>query len=384
MALYGSTTLIQQPVLNLEEPEMPDFIPGLRLSEMFYKEAVKPILEAEFTHLVYSAALIGSGSEILGYDTAQSTDHHWGPRLMLFLSDNDYPTYHKSIYDTLSHKLPNTFHAYSTHFGTPDKIGVRLMTQIDSGSIAHRVETYSMRSFFQGALGFDPRQEIGVLDWLTCSEQRLLSVTAGQVYHDGLGELNAIRAKLAYYPHEVWLYVLSAQWELISEEEAFVGRCGDVGDELGSRIIAARLVRDLMKLCFIMEKQYAPYSKWFGTAFSRLKAAPRLTPIFHEVLSAQTWQERESHFSVAYEIAAQMHNDLRITAAVATKVSRFHERPYMVIHAEEIAAAIRAVITDEQIRRIPVKIGALDQFVDCTDIAANADLSRKLRVQFEP
>src|SRR5258708_9623625 len=142
---------------------MPNFNPGLRLSEMFYKEAVKPILDAEFPNLDYSAALIGSGSEILGYDSAQSTDHHWGPRLMLFLSENDYQTYHTSIYDTLSHKLPNTFHAYSTHFGTPDKIGVRLMTQIDSGSIAHRVETYSMRSFFQVALGFDPRHDIGVL-----------------------------------------------------------------------------------------------------------------------------------------------------------------------------------------------------------------------------
>src|SRR5260221_13761400 len=122
---------VQQAVLNLEEPTMPDFIPGLRLSEMFYKEAVKPILDAEFPNLDYSAALIGSGSEILGYDTAQSTDHHWGPRLMLFLSDNDSPTYHKSIYDTLSHKLPNTFHAYSTHFGTRDRIGWRLRKQID-------------------------------------------------------------------------------------------------------------------------------------------------------------------------------------------------------------------------------------------------------------
>jgi hypothetical protein len=258
------------------------------------------------------------------------------------------------------------------------------MTGIDSGPIAHRVEAYSTHSFFQGTLGFDPRQEIGVLDWLTCSEQRLLSITAGRVYYDGLGELNAIRAELAYYPHEVWLYILSAQWELISEEEAFVGRCGDVGDDLGSWIVASRLVRDLMKLCFIMQKQYAPYSKWFGTAFSRLNAAPRLTPILHEVLSARTWQERESYLSTAYEIAAQMHNDSHITAPVPTKVSSFHERPYMVIHAEKIAAAIRAVITDEQIRGIPVKIGALDQFVDCTDIAANADLSCKLRVLFEP
>ena len=78
-----------------------------------------------------------------------------------------------------------------------------------------------------------------------------------------------------------------------------------------------------------------------------------------------------------------MHNELGITAPVPTKVSSFHERPYMVIHADEIAVAIRAAITDEQIKNIPVRIGALDQFVDCTDIAGNADLSRKLSSLFQ-
>src|SRR5262249_55052583 len=141
---------------------------------------------------------------------------------------------------------------------------------IESGPIAHRVDILTVGGFFTSYLGFDPRGEIRVVDWLTCAEQRLLTVTAGQVYHDGAGDLTAIRAKLAYFPQQVWLYLLSAQWERISEEEAFVGRDGAVGDELGSRIVASRLVRDLMKLSFLMEKKYAPYSKWFGTGFSRL------------------------------------------------------------------------------------------------------------------
>ena len=64
---------------------MPDFIPGLRLSEEFFHEAVAPILAADFRDVPYSAALLGSGSEILGFDTEMSSDHHWGPRVMLFL-----------------------------------------------------------------------------------------------------------------------------------------------------------------------------------------------------------------------------------------------------------------------------------------------------------
>ena len=101
-------------------------------------------------------------------------------------------------------------------------------------------------------------------------------------------------------------------------------------------------------------------------------------------MSAQTWQEREKQLSAAYEIVAEIHNTLGITSLVSTKVSNFHERPYMVIHSEEIAALIRSAITDEQIRNISVKIGSLDQYIDCTDIAANANLSRKFGVLYEP
>lgn len=69
---------------------MTEFIPGIVLSKRFFFEAVKPILDTKMSDLKYSAGLIGYGSEVLGFDTVQSVDHHWGPRLLLFLSENDY------------------------------------------------------------------------------------------------------------------------------------------------------------------------------------------------------------------------------------------------------------------------------------------------------
>ena len=56
--------------------------------------------------------------------------------------------------------------------------------------------------------------------------------------------------KLNYYPRDVWLYMLAAQWKRISQEEAFVGRAGDTGDELGSQVVAARMVREIIKRRF--------------------------------------------------------------------------------------------------------------------------------------
>jgi len=42
-----------------------------------------------------AAGIIGSGSEVLGFDDEMSSDHHWGPRTMLFLSVDELKSYHK-------------------------------------------------------------------------------------------------------------------------------------------------------------------------------------------------------------------------------------------------------------------------------------------------
>ena len=99
---------------------MTNFIPGLRLSAEFYREAVAPILAAEYPDVPHSAALIGSGSEVLGFDTEMSSDHHWGPRVMIFLREADHARYHEAMRHTLSQQLPRTFRGYPTNFTPPN------------------------------------------------------------------------------------------------------------------------------------------------------------------------------------------------------------------------------------------------------------------------
>ena len=365
---------------------MPDFIPGLELGEGFYREAVRPIIERKFPGLKHTAALIGSGSEILGFDTAMSSDHHWGSRAMLFLSEDDFARYRNALHDAFAQQLPYTYRGYSTNFAPPDpnEHGItRLLQNIDSGPVNHRVEIMTMQEFFRYYLDIDPFHEIEVTDWLTFPEQKLRTITAGAVYHDDLG-LETIRAKLAYYPHDVWLYLLAAGWTRIGQEEHFVGRTGYVGDDLGSQVIAARLARDMMRLCFLMARQYAPYSKWFGTAFSKLACAEKLAPALHRALLAQTWGGRELHLSQAYEMLAEKHNALGITDPLPTKVSPFHGRPFEVIHGEVFANAIKAQIQDEAVKSITTEIGGIDQFSDSTDLLDDVGLRRRLKTLYEP
>lgn len=353
------------------------FVPGLTLSERFYREAVRPLLDASFPGLVHSAALLGPGSEVLGFDTARSTDHHWGPRFLLFLRTEDIGLA-QSISHTLAERLPRRFLGIPTNFGPPDAIGVRLLQPSEAGPLNHRVEITTVPTWLTEVLGVDATRELTPRDWLVIAEQHLLSVTAGKVFHDGLGELNLVRTRLAWYPHDVWLLLLATQWTKISQEEAFVGRCGDVGDELGSALIANRLIRDLMKLCFLMERQYAPYAKWFGSAFARLPGAPHLLPIFASIQAAQDWKTREHHLSQAYALVVARHNRLNITPPIDTAVSPFHTRPYLVIHADRIAEHICQAITDVAVRKIAARaVGSIDQVVDLTDVLS-PDVCRRL------
>lgn len=213
-------------------------------------------------------------------------------------------------------------------------------------------------------------------DWLSTPTQRLLSLTAGPMHHDGTGELTALRDRLAWYPHDVWLYLLASGWARLGQEEHLMGRAGHAGDELGSALIGARLVRDVMSLGFLLERRYAPYPKWFGTAFGRLTCAPTLQPLLYEVLRAESWPQRQDAYARTAEALVRMQNALGLADPQPACASLFHDRPFRVIWGGRIATALVARISDPKVRRIADRplIGGVDQWSDSTDV--REDVSR--------
>src|ERR1700733_4226110 len=216
-------------------------ISGLDLCEAFFTQTVAPLLGAEFPQLRYSCGLIGPGSEVLGFDDGMSADHDWGPRALLFLSEADRGRMGILISEVLSRCLPREFLGYSTSFTENDN-GTAHSIAKQTGWINHRIEMWTIPEFLKEYTGFNAAEEIQPQDWLTIPQQKLRTITGGRVFRDDLN-LNEIRTQLSYYPRDVWLYQLAAGWTRIEREEHLMGRSGYVGDELGSAIIAARLVR---------------------------------------------------------------------------------------------------------------------------------------------
>lgn len=394
---------------------MTEFIPGLTLCGDFYWEAVRPILDDTFPGLAHSAALIGSGSEVLGFDDEMSTDHHWGPRVQLFVSEAEHLLAADAIHTALAERLPYTFRGYSTNFSEPDPNdnGVQHLTVLQSGSVNHRVSVNTIRGFVQNYLGFDISGPLQAADWLTFPQQKLRTLTGGAVYHDAVGlpphptppqieegtvtapppnwgrqgrgekafGLETLRARFAWYPRDVWLYLLAAGWARIGQEEHLMGRAGLVGDELGSALMGSRLVRDVMRLVFLMEQQYAPYPKWFGTAFARLDCAGEFTTHLLAAQTATTWQARMAHLVPAYEALARMHNRLGLTDPLPETVRDFFGRPFQVIALHGFADALLARIRDPDVQPIAARqpIGSVDLFSDNTDLLEGTNWRPVLR-----
>ncbi len=352
---------------------MPTFMPALELNRRFYTELVRPALDHYFPNLPHAAALIGYGSEVLGFDTEMSTDHNWFPRVFLFLRDEELELA-SPIKEMLSRELPHEFLGFPVDsIPAPDDPGTRLMKRKSKGLVDHQVVLTTLHDFALENLAWDSSSPLSPVDWLTFPSQVLRTMTAGSVYFDNVGELSRFRENLAWYPHDVWLYLMASTWDRIGQEEHLMPRAGFIGDELGSTLIGSQLVRDVMSLCFLMVKQYAPYPKWFGSGFKLLACAEDLTPNMWRVQQAKSWQAREIALNSACELLVRMHNALGITDRLPDKVSAFHGRPFKIIHGDIIAGAIARCITNPEVRRISEKglIGGLDQFSDNSELRSN-------------
>ncbi|MDQ3442080.1 MAG: DUF4037 domain-containing protein [Chloroflexota bacterium] len=381
------------------------FMPGLTLSRILFDEAVQPLMVEHVPNLSYAAGLFGHGSDVLGYDTARSMDHDWGPRLILMLNEGDWDAWSSRLDKLFRQSLPRSIGGFPT--GTVEfetEPGIRHMIHADDGGPIDHLITITTVGRWLGAAA---KTEIGagasislpdvwlagilsstgvepeVLDpgtWITLPQQWLLETISGEVFRDDIGAITNLRAALTWYPDDVWRYLMAAQWMRIDQSEPFIGRTGEVGDDLGSHLVAMTLVRDAMRLAFLLEQRYAPYPKWFGTGFRRLQLAGLLTPHLDQARFATSWQERERGLVEAVVALAKRHNELKLTRWLDPAPRPFHDRAFTIVGGARFSSALLETIRDPEVRALPPNVGGIDQYLDSTDALVNGALHRAIRI----
>jgi len=358
-----------------------EFTPGLKLSEMFFHEVVKEIVESKYPHLRYTAALIGSGSEVLGFDDIVSSDHHWGLRLYLFIDSESYDTYYDSLIRLFRTKLPFEFRGHSTHWSLPDfnDSGNQFPQFINEGEINHRIEIFTVNKYLKKQLNLE-NTGLTDIDWLLLPEQKLIEFTSRKIFYDTLGELLEVRNKFAYFPENVWQYKLLSEWEHIAQEIAFAGRTGEVGDEIGSKIESSRLIRYIMRLAFLLSRRYIPYTKWFGTVFSQLKIAEELEPLLLAIFKEKDWKQRDKLLCKAYMLLVEEQNKLELTPEILVEPMLFFSRDMTIIDVQKVMEELKKSIVPP-LDKIP-PVGSVDQLLEVGG-GLEAEFAEKARIFYE-
>ena len=225
---------------------------GLEISTDFIDEVVLPLLKKElpgdFEKL--AVAVIGTGSDVLGLDDNISRDHHWGPRATVMYLKKDGADMRPKIAVALE-KSPEKFRDFTV------SVGIATMTGLCCAE---------MESYFTDVLSVSTIPPTRDADWLDLCEVDLFHVTIGKVVYDGPGELTRLRNELRYYPDRIWKKRVADWCMYLSGRDSPYNyhRVSKRGDELTGRIYMAMYVKRAMEFCFILNRQYAPYTKWLN------------------------------------------------------------------------------------------------------------------------
>ncbi|HEX3407927.1 MAG TPA: hypothetical protein VHS81_11870, partial [Caulobacteraceae bacterium] len=153
---------------------------GIELSRRFYDAVVRPWLARDFPGLSHAAALIGYGSELLGFDDAMSQDHNWGPRIWLYLGEPDFAAHADAIVARFAAAAPEVFEGVPVGwFNRPHLSGNGPHWRSDP---RHGLEVRTLEGLVGDALGTGVDEPLSSRAWLGLAEQWLLEITAGAVF----------------------------------------------------------------------------------------------------------------------------------------------------------------------------------------------------------
>ena len=273
---------------------------GLELSERFYKECGEPMVRERFPELLplIAVGLVGGGSECLGYDDDISRDHDFEAGFCIFLPDERIVDRKAEFELERAYSyLPKEFMGYKRSGLSP------------VGGNRHGV----MRTaeFFKSKTGTTDGV-LSVGDWFFIPEQSLAEATDGKIFYDGLGEVTAIRERLAYMPSDVRLKKLAGNLLLMGQAGQYnYPRCIARGDRAAAQLAVFELAKAALNAAFLLNCRYAPYYKW---TFRALAELPRLSELYEPLeylISSGNGEEAERKQSIIEDVCARVIAELR-------------------------------------------------------------------------
>ena len=254
------------------------------------------MLKEQFSEVMpfLSAGLVGSGSEVLGYDDEISEDHDFEPGFCLLLPGEDIIDRRTAfLLERAYAKLPKEFMGYHRSMIGP------------VGGARHGV--LRMDEFFQEKIG-STDGILSVGQWLSLPEQTLAEVTGGEVFFDGFGEMTKIRKRLKYYPEDIRLKKLAGELLIMAQSGQYnYQRCLKHGEKGAAQLAAIEFAKSTMHTVFLLNRVYEPYYKWSFRAMRELPVLSLEAELLEYLITTDNEEEMaEAKYDVIEGIAADV------------------------------------------------------------------------------
>ena len=270
---------------------------GLELAERFF-ESVFPDLMQRYPSASgrIAAGLVGEGSECFGFDDGYSQDHDWGPRFVIWLSEEDFREYGADLarwYDD----LPKYFRGYHQTLKTPEAAG--------------REGVMKAGGFYRRYLGREDAPDTAA-QWFALPETYLSVVTNGKVFLDFPGEFTRIREKLlAFYPEDVRIKKIAARAAVMAQSGQYnYLRCVRRGETVAAELALCEFIRAGISMIYLLNRRYMPFYKWAHRGLRDLGRLSSLAASFEFLAGNNDSEEKTEKIeyiseTVLQELAAQ-------------------------------------------------------------------------------
>lgn len=314
--------------LSIKEPSSSDFendfkpnkfdctnsnskrLTGLERAEIVAKYTSE-FIKAKYPDL-YSRiclALVGVGSECLGFDDEISEDHDFSSRCQIFLDDSDYKTYKSDLESSL-------------------KIFCKDLESLTSNLKDINVEIMSIPNFYKYYTLFEngPKTES---EYRKVPMDLLCVATNGKVFLDNLGKFSEIRNRLLnFYPEDIRLKKIAFQLNKMAQSGQYnYSRMIKRGDTVAANIAQGEFVKHYLEFVHLLNKKYMPFYKWSYRSACSLEILGNFTHDNLKKLSEASISEKES---LIEEICSTVVNTLNELGLSNSKID------FLTYQAEEV------------------------------------------------
>ena len=280
---------------------------GLELSQAFFEEHGRPMLETQFPELLpfLAVGLFGSGSECFGYDDVTSQDHDFEPGFCIFLPGEDVVSRRDAfLLERAYAKLPRSFMGYKRSVLSP------------VGGNRHGV--LRTAEFFNRTVG-SVDGTLDLMQWLSLPEQALAEATNGKLFFDRYGEVSDIREKLRCFPEGIRRKRLAGHLLLMAQAGQYnYTRCLKHGETAAAQLAAVEYVKSTLSVLFLLNRRYQPYYKWVFRALRELPDGENYAKILEDLLTTgnTVTEAKQKAETIEYLSASisSMLNDQDLTA----------------------------------------------------------------------